>query len=170
MRQQCQTSVSVLVHLHWFNICFAVQGSCCLVISSPLVSKSRVILPCAAPLFLSFRALRRLKNASCYSKLIESAINMGATEYFATRMPANLWTEEAGCAGYWSKWCWKDCAAAKGFIRQVSYGLPNFPDLMLGLATIVCDWRYTVSKIIKDIDSKWSCNFDRARCLSILPR
>lgn len=165
---QRQILVLALVHLLWFSICFVVQGSCCSVISSPLVSKPRVILPCAATLFLSFRGLWRQKNASCYLKLIESAISMGATVCFVTRMLANLWTQEAGCAGYWSKWCWKDCAAAKGFIPRVSCGLPSFPDPMLRLVPIVCNWRYIFSKLIKDIDSRWSCNFDRVRYLGAL--
>lgn len=56
-RLECQILVSALLHLQWLNTCFVVQGSCCSVISSSLNSKSQVILPCAATLFLSFRAL-----------------------------------------------------------------------------------------------------------------
>lgn len=48
----------------------------------------------------------------------------------------------------------KDCAEAKGFITQVSYGLPIFPGLMLQLATIVCDGTYIFSKVVRDRVSK----------------
>lgn len=72
-RVECQILVSALLHLEWFSTCFVVQSSCCSVLSSSLIRKSRVILTCA-----------------------------GATECFITEIPANLWGLEDGCTGYWS--------------------------------------------------------------------